>query len=398
VQLDRRAFLGGAGVLGLSAALEPLARAAPALPFPELRAAGTHGAIGLQHGRTFQQAIKHNAAFYLAWLGRATGAKSSDLLQLARAFTPVLEREVPELYEEIEGIARGSRRSPEEILLINARTDLLVVAGRLRPPRQPKPAPGCTALVMVGKGRGDKPLLALGQNWDWRPELKQHTVVLRLQPSKGPRIVTFTEAGMVGKIGFNEHRLGVCLNFLAHKSDSPHGELGVPVHCLLRACMGCATLERAYKLVAWASRCASANFMLAQHAPGTSPAALDLEITPTAVARIPLRDGFLVHTNHFKDTALSPGCTSGRGRSTMNRNEVAEKLARRLGPQMLDPSRQMTRVLASREGAPYSVSKTSAPDSPSMTLAGIVMDLSRNRLLLTAGGPHQHRWVVRPGV
>ena len=399
MELRRRQFVMGLGAVGLAQALAPArSLAAPGPPFPELRAAGSPGTIGLAHGKTFAAAIKNNVGFYVGWLAKHMGTDGAGVLRAAHGFIPVLKEHQPALLEEMQAIARGAGRRLDEILAVNARTDLKVVGNRLaRREKHAAVTPGCTALALLGKGRRG-PLLALGQNWDWHRELARGTVLLRLRPKDGPALVTFTEAGMVGKIGFNEHRLGVCLNFLGHKSDDPDGPPGVPVHVLLRAVMGCRSLEEAYKLVAWSPRCASANFPMAQHVPGTAPAALDLELTPSALGRLPLRGDHLVHTNHFKSPALAPGCTSKHNRSTMNRDRVAEALSVKLGRSVPDPGARMRQILADRQGAPYSVSKTWAADSTSQTLAGIVMDLSRNRLHLCAGPPHASRWISRPGV
>jgi isopenicillin-N N-acyltransferase like protein len=395
--ISRRELLGG-GVALLGCTLPRGARAAPKLPFPELTAHGSFGALGLAHGRAFITRISANLAFYLQWLSKETGASKSRLLELARSFAPVLAKHTPAQLEEIDGIAKGSRRSRDEILLLNARSDLLVLG--MRKPRAAapaSPASECTSLALFGPVPGT-PLLALGQNWDWQPEVASNTVVLRLHPAKAPRLVTFTEAGMVAKIGFNEHRLGVCLNFLGHTSDDPNGAAGVPVHGLLRAVLTCATLEEAYKLVAWAPRCASANLLLAQHRAGGAVSALDLELTPNAIARVARGPAGIVHANHFKNAALAPGCTGRGSVSTRNRDRVATELALKLQHAVPDPVSRMKQVLASRSGAPLSVSKSATPQSPSETLAGIIMDLGRNQLLLAAGSPHRAAWVVRPGV
>ena len=322
--LTRRDFARGMGALGFLGAIHPLTgpgalspgglvahAASPPPRIPELEVAGSPGAIGHTHGRRFAAQIKDNVGFYIDWLSRATGRDSTALLRIARRFGPVLKRLHPNLLEEIQGIARGAGRSLDEILLVNARTDMLVLAARKARPKTRNPQnPGCTALALLGQ-RGKRPLLALGQNWDWRKNLQGRTLILRIAPRGGPRIVTFTEAGMVGKIGFNEHRLGVCLNFLSHDTDAPGADPGVPVHCLLRLVMGCKTVEEAHKLVAWSPRCASANFLIAQHAARTE--VLDLEVTPAAVGRLRIPKGgtHLVHTNHYLGPALSPGCTSG---------------------------------------------------------------------------------------
>jgi isopenicillin-N N-acyltransferase-like protein len=391
--LDRREFIGSLGALGAWSLVPPVARGARRLPFPELRLSGSPGAMGLAHGRAFASQIKHNVSFYIAWISRATRLPPASLLEVARRFAPVLAKHHPALLEEIKGIAKGSGRSVDELLLLNARTEMKTMA--VPDARGSKTTPGCTALALTGTKQKS---LALGQNWDWHPDLAGAQVILRIEPSEGPRLVTFTEAGMVGKVGFNQHRLGVCLNFLTRTVAHPLDEVGVPLHCLLRAVMGCSSVEEAFKLVAWAPRCGSSSFLLAQHSKKVGIQALALEFTPNATGRIPMRDGFVVHTNHFKDPALAPGCGYAGGRSTTNRNRVATQMARKLAFRTADPVARMKRILASREGAPSAVSKTSSPGSGSMTLAGIVMDLSRNRLHLTAGPPHRSRWIARPGI
>lgn len=404
MSLSRRDFLtnlAAAGGVALSLPATSLAR--PKLPFPELSAAGSAGHIGMLHGKRFAPQVKHNVGFYLRWFKEVIGLDAARALKVASGFRPVIERHTPALMEEMQGIARGAGIKLEEVLAVNARTDMLVMgrkpkrrgAGAMRP----HALPGCTALALKGRTKG-RALLALGQNWDWRQDLSGKTLILRVQRKGAAPLLTFTEAGMVGKIGFNAHRLGVCLNFLGHKTERPDRGYGVPIHLLLRAVMECETLEQAYKLVSWSPRCASANFLIAQHDTQKkgAPAAIDVELTPTSVARIPLRGDHLVHTNHFLDATLAPGCDSVGGKSTTNRYKVAARQSRLLARKIADPVLRMQRILKDRVGAPYSISKTSAADSRSMTLAGIVMDLSRNRLYLTSGPPHLNAFTYRRGV
>lgn len=82
----------------------------------------------------------------------------------------------------------------------------------------------------------------------------------------------------------------------------------------------------------------------------------------------------------------------------MNRFEVASALTKELQGKIADPVLRMKKILANRQGAPYSVAKSAATDSRSQTLAGVVMDLSRNRIYLAAGEPHVAPFIQRPGV
>jgi isopenicillin-N N-acyltransferase-like protein len=386
--INRRAFIQSLAALSVAACSKP-----PQPPFPELEASGFPGDLGLAQGRAFVSQIRANLEFYLRWLSPSGQIPDDRLFELARGFAPVLEERFPSMLEEIDGIARGAAMRLEEILLINARTDILAL---VEAELVAEKVPACTALAIQGRVHG-KQVLVLCQNWDWDPVLAEAPVVLRLRPSNGPALVTLVEAGMIGKIGFNEHRLGVCLNFLSHQADGRPEDFGVPIHCLLRAAMDCSSIEEAVTTVASAPRCASANFMLAQNN-AEGPLALDLEISADAVATLRGGDAGLVHTNHFLDPELALGCTSGRGPSTMTRFATAEKLLADLEPTVADPVRRAQMVLESRAELPYPISREHNPDPSSSTLAGIIMDLTRNRFLLTKGAPHNSVWVDLPGV
>ncbi len=387
--IDRRVFITSLAALGIQACA-----GRPGPPFPELEAAGSPGDLGFAQGKAFARRIRANLAFYLDWLSPSGEVPAGRLRELARGFAPVLGERFPDMLEEIDGIARGAGLPLADVLLINARTDLAAIVEAEA--RAAERIPACTALALPGRVNGE-PALALCQNWDWDPALADAPVVLRLRPRNGPALVTLVEAGMIGKIGFNEHRLGVCLNFLSSRSDGPLGRFGVPIHCLLRAAMNCESIDEVVATVPQEPRCASANFLLAQHAADTMEA-LDLELSPDSFARLRSGGGDLIHTNHFLDPELALGCTSGRGPSTMTRLATAQRLSAELEPTVTDPVERAQRVLASRDELPYPISRDRNPDPSSSTLAGIIMDLSRNRFILTAGPPHKSAWVERPGV
>jgi isopenicillin-N N-acyltransferase-like protein len=389
--LTRRQFIESMAVLGITGLAGCAGR--DLLAFPELEASGPPGDLGLAHGRAFAEQIRFNLEFYQRWLSRSGAVPVPRLLELARAFAPVIEASFPELMEELDGIAIGAGMSGEEILLINARTDIAAIVDAEIARAE---VPGCTAMALFGEPEGRR-VVALGQNWDWDPVMADAPVVLRLRPDGAPPLVTLAEAGMLAKIGYNGSRLGVCLNFLSHTSDGQPGRLGVPIHCLLRAVLTCQSLDEAASTVEASPRCASANFLLAQAGPD-GPRARDLEITPDAVATLSRTGDRLIHTNHFLAPTVAEGCTSGRGPSTMNRYRRAETIAEALEASEPDPVRRMEQVLVCREDLPYPISRDRNPDPSSSTLAGIIMDLTRDRLLLTAGPPHKSPWIERPGV
>ena len=352
--------------------------------FRELKAKGSAGHIGFAHGKEFKSLVQENLGFYLSWLGKATGKNERFLLYLAKEFVKPLREYFPWVLEEINGIAKGSGRKLEEILLINARTDLFTIGRR----KEKDDKPECTAVALKEKING-KDLIALGQTWDWNKKFLKTAVILRLEPKDKPSLITFTEAGMVGKIGFNEERLGVCLNFLSHKTDNPQNPPGIPVHCLLRLCMGCSSVSEAIGLVSGSPRCASANFLLASYnKKGAS--AIDLEFTSTATSIIHMKNGVLTHANHFKNKVFGSK-RKARGTS-LQRDESAQRLGITLKKKIPDPAARLKKILSS-------ASKDAGPISrKNNTVAGIVMDLSRNKLHVVKGPPHLGKWYLLPGV
>jgi isopenicillin-N N-acyltransferase-like protein len=389
--IDRRTFIKNVAVLGLAGTTG--CRSSRPLPFPELVASGHPGDLGMAQGKAFASQIDFNLRFYKKWLSQSGKIPIHRLFELTQGFYDIIQSHFPDLLEEIEGIAIGSRLKLLEILMINARTDLYALGER---ELHKDKIPACTALALLGK-RGSTDQLALGQNWDWDTTMAKSPVVLRLKPKNYPAMVTLTEAGMLAKIGFNQYRLGVCLNFLSHQSDGQPGHFGIPIHLLLRVVLKADSIETAIKITQSAPRCASANFLMAQFR-DQKPIIRDLELTPKTSAILEPSGHHLVHTNHFLDPSLARGCTSGRGPSTMNRYTRARKQAKQLENVEPDPVKRMQKILVSRQGLPYPISRKGNPDPSDTTLAGIIMDLTRNHLILTVGPPHENPWIVQPGV
>ena len=59
-------------------------------PFPELKAQGVPGDLGLAHGRAFGAQIEYNRDFYLDWLSQSGAIHQDRLFELARAFLSLI--------------------------------------------------------------------------------------------------------------------------------------------------------------------------------------------------------------------------------------------------------------------------------------------------------------------
>jgi isopenicillin-N N-acyltransferase-like protein len=125
-------------------------------------------------------------------------------------------------------------------------------------------------------------------------------VLWAYEPRAGCTVRTFTEFGVLAKIGVNTAGLGVHFNILRHASDT--AEIGVPVHLVARRILDeAATVDEAVVLAKSARTSASTAITVV-----TADAAATLELCPDGVAVVPA-DEVLLHTNHFLDPDLAEG-------------------------------------------------------------------------------------------
>ncbi|MBS1862949.1 MAG: hypothetical protein JSS68_14695 [Actinobacteria bacterium] len=191
----------------------------------------------------------------------------------------------PELVAEIVAIATGAGVSPDRLMAINARTEILAGLGR----------PECS-VIGVRAHRSDVGTL-LAQNWDWHPDLAESLVFWVVHSEDGSSYATLTEAGILAKIGVNGHGLGVALNILGSSRDG--GVEGTPIHLLLRLILaGCDGVEAVEGLLATHSTSASSAVSIAGAGPDGDFAG-SFEVSPAGSVRIDDDGGLLLHTNHF---------------------------------------------------------------------------------------------------
>ncbi len=131
MRISRRLFLATAGAPAayLAAGLPALGWAAQAIPFAAVKmVAGSPYKTGYAHGSALKVQIARTAEFYRGWLREYTERTTDELLREAGRYLRPLEQHCPQMLEEIRGIADGAGQPLEVILMINARTDLLVTA------------------------------------------------------------------------------------------------------------------------------------------------------------------------------------------------------------------------------------------------------------------------------
>jgi isopenicillin-N N-acyltransferase-like protein len=271
--------------------------------FPLIEVSGSARERGQQHGLQANARITRSIATY-SRLFAYCGIDWPGARRLGAAYRDVIGDLDPALLSEIEGIASGAGRRVDEILALNARTEILPPSypGEPHPDRSRIAAANlqsgvpdwgeCTS-VAVKPEQSTTGTTLLAQNWDWLGAQRAALVLLRVRDADGVACLTLTEAGMLAKIGFNRRGFGVCLNILRSSDDGSHP--GVPVHVLLRALLARDSVADAVAFASGLSFGASSNVLCADASGDTAA----LEFSPRGLEVVRGAGSALCHTNHF---------------------------------------------------------------------------------------------------
>jgi isopenicillin-N N-acyltransferase like protein len=360
------------------------ARLPEAVAFPFIEVSGNPRNAGLQYGRKAATWIHRSIQIYQR-LFADKGIEWADARAAAPPFAAKIEQVYPRLAQEMRAMAEGAAVPFEDIVAINARTELLHGCfGKAR--QDADDVDGCTgAVVMPGTTREGHMIHA--QNWDWRDECVESAIVLKIVPDTGPGMLVFGEAGVLASVGLNNAGLALTTNHLESNLDGG-SRLGIPNPVLRRQVLAQTALGPAIETVLKAERTTSTNFLLS-HREGE---AIDLEATPDQVYWVTPEDDLLVHANHFVST---PARSAVRdlglltcADSLYRDSRVRRYLSRDRGRVTLST---LQAAFQDRFGAPRAVCRSPIPGKSSATIATIIMDTTAQIMWVAPRpyGPHK---------
>jgi isopenicillin-N N-acyltransferase-like protein len=332
---------------------------------------------GFHLGTVERMRIAYTVQAYMRIFQASAGLEREHVLVLAERYLPVIAEHTPALLEEMRGIASGAGRDLREIVALNARTELLY-GGHL--------SSECTAVALGPQAAADGGIY-LAQNWDWHVSLAGGLVLWALTLSEGRRVLTLTEAGIVGKIGTNED-LALCVNLLACDGDSLQPAL--PMHVILRHVLDTGTcVADARSLIAALPRSTSCNHLLADR----SGAIASVEATPVGQQVLEAEDGWLVHTNHCQGARLR-ACDAlvRQSPETLARNQRAQTLLESLPVDQV----ALRTLFSDHATAPGSICRHVQPESPFVeqqeSVASIIFHVGQGVIDLADGPPCTHTY------
>ncbi|OQO02908.1 hypothetical protein B0A48_11191 [Cryoendolithus antarcticus] len=324
--------------------------------------------IGHTHGSLASTQIHRTIAFYKSKFLSDCKLPWPEVLTLASKSIPTLDRHCPALAQELHGVADGANVKFEEILALNVRTE--IVFGCF--------GDGCTALSwkVVGKDGDGESWLA--QNWDWQPQQGENLIQLTILQEGKPGIKMITEAGLIGKIGFNDLGVGVCLNAVKAKGV---GWERLPVHLALRLVLESQSKDEALRKLQAIGVAAACHMLIADATGGVGVECSHIDVKvlePDAKGRVFHSNHFLIpHGDGVDDTVF--------WQDSLTRVERIRELADGLGEV---PTRaQVERVFRDEQGLPGAICRAVKEEGASETLFSIVMELKGRKASVIVGRP-----------
>lgn len=224
------------------------------------------------------------------WAAATLGpdADGARTLAYAREFVAgtglmgTVDRLLPDLGEEIRGIAEGSGLPFEVIAAYNLMDEQWWYDAERR---APSPA-GCSVLSRTGRER-----TLLAQNMDLPTFMAGSQVVLRVDAPGEPEALVLSSAGMVGLTGVNAHGVGVCVNTLLMLR---HDCAGLPVAAVVRAALRSSTAADAVATLTSVPHASGQHYAVADRNGVTG-----LECSAAGCGVVPRPEPTaLLHTNH----------------------------------------------------------------------------------------------------
>ena len=267
-------------------------------PCPLIEISGPPEQRGRQYGQQAAAEIRRGIAHYEAQL-RDFKVGAHDLSRIIKSYLPTIEEFDPRYIEEMRGIATGAEVAFEQIVMLNARTELLELAADptlLRDLRDAAAMDGCTSLIVEPEAAAEGRLIH-AHNWDWKVESAHASVVLRIRSDDGPDILTFAEAGALARFGFNSSGIAITANYL--ECDRDYCQVGVPLALIRRKVLEQTHLAPAIRTVCVTPKSASNNIAVSDSGGGL---VFDFECAPNEAFRVDPEHGVLVHANHWQSS------------------------------------------------------------------------------------------------
>ncbi|KAK7218977.1 hypothetical protein V2G26_006980 [Clonostachys chloroleuca] len=347
----------------------------------DITVTGNHREIGLAVGQQAAAQVAGSIDFYRVLFKAFNDLQWTTVREQCERFKPFLQEKFPRYFEEIEGIAEGAQVDLLDVLALNIRTEIAfgLFDEKSRKPMAIEGVDGCTTLGW----RTPSGSTFLAQNWDWKTKQKPNLIILRANP-KGisgmdlPSFQMITEAGIIGKIGFNEHGVGCLLNGIRAMGVNPER---MPIHFALRTILESKTKREALDKIQAVGLAGSSHILL-----GDSTGPTGLECTSVGFQELPADEmGRVVHANNLilkHDGVFEPLWLEDSPKRTARLQELATKeVGEKAGFDTL------LELFKDEQNYPASINRRQHGNNDSNTLFNVVYNITEKKGVISVGRP-----------
>lgn len=341
--------------------------------------------LGVQHGKLLKKEIGELVTLMKANTTKALG-KDADMAikeftQYAK-FTDAIKKYTPELYEEVKGIANGSKQALNDIMVFNLLDEFWVYQNNLANHH-------CSGMgVPATKGQP----AYIAQNMDIESYTDGYQVLLHLsRTNTRPEQYILTHPGIIALNGMNEKGIGACMNTLMQLKAST---TGLPVAFIVRRILNSTDKNDLLHFIQLVPHASGQNYII-----GIKEEVFDFEASANKVVRFNPNNanGSIYHTNHplvnndvkewyKKDDptlAVKPAENNSSIRLTAVRNRIAGNVA-------VDDV-LIKEALRSKDDPNNPVCRV--PKNGGVTFGSVIMTLSGKPFLqITAGPPDESEY------
>jgi hypothetical protein len=247
---------------------------------------GTGLARGIAHGESARDLIgpalaRWETATLSALPGKTSIADYAATFLDRTGFLSRVRTQLPDLAEEVRGIALGAGVAPDLIAAYN----LMDEQWWYDLGQAPKAEPGCSLIGVAGAGYS-----VLAQNMDLPDDMDGGQVVLRLSGPDLPETLALSAAGMIGLTGVNRAGVAICVNTLLMLR---HQTQGLPVAFVMRAALAQRSAAQAVAVLRDLSHASGQHYAVADASGVTG-----LECAAGGAVTSSTGQNVLLHTNH----------------------------------------------------------------------------------------------------
>lgn len=330
---------------------------------------GSSYEMGYQHGEKAKSKVINSLEAYERMFAEFAEITWKEAREKALLHLHAIERFNMNYVKEIEGLAKGAGVEPEDILTLNARSEIMLS----------RAVDGCTAIALTPP-KTTKTWVA--QNWDWKGTQLDSIVQLDIEQKERPSIEMVTEAGIIGKIGMNDAGIGLCLNALMTNIWKSQ----VPIHLGLRAILDSYSVEEALEKVGCNQMASAAHFLIASKTEDI----VSVEVSPVYTATKEPTFGVLAHTNHICDVEMKKGIKEDILPDSFPRLTTVTEIMMEINKKDID-KQDIMEILSNHDYYPNSICRHSSPVQEGLadmeTVFSVVMNVTDGDMSWVIGKP-----------